>query len=93
MRFGLFSLLFVREFSYYLVTQYTCLIASYVLLNFPITPAELAKTVFFEFPLSEWLFIIGYVSHISKIIITYLVSGPLAYPTPIELVASSAPSS
>ena len=35
MRFGLFSLLFVRELSYYLVTQYTCLIASYVLLNFP----------------------------------------------------------
>jgi len=66
MRFGLFSLLFVREFSYYLITQYTCLIASYVLLNFPITPANLAKTVFFEFPLSEWLFIIGYVSHIPQ---------------------------
>lgn len=68
MRFGLFSLLFVREFSYYLVTQYTCLIASYVLLNFPISPAELAKTVFFEFPLSEWLFVIGYVCHISKLL-------------------------
>jgi cellulose synthase/poly-beta-1,6-N-acetylglucosamine synthase-like glycosyltransferase len=93
MRFGLFSLLFVREFSYYLVTQYTCLIASYVLLDFPTTPAELAKTVFFEYPLSQWLFIIGYVSHISKIIITLRVSGPFAYSTPIVQVASSALSS
>ncbi len=93
MRFGLFSLLFVREFSYYLVTQYTCLIASYVLLNFPISPTELAKTVFFEFPLSEWLFIIGYVSQISKIIITYWTFGLLAYLTKIEPVVSAAPSS
>jgi cellulose synthase/poly-beta-1,6-N-acetylglucosamine synthase-like glycosyltransferase len=92
MRFGLVSLLFVREFSYYLVTQYTCLIAGYVLLNFPIRPAELAKTVFFEFPLSEWLFIIGYVSHNSKII-PCRGWEHIAYPTIIEPVASAVPSS
>jgi hypothetical protein len=58
MRFGLVSLLMVREWSYYLVTQYTCLMLGFVILGFPETPAQLIKLIFFQYPLSEWFFII-----------------------------------
>lgn len=57
-RFGLFSLLVVREFFYYLVTQYACLVAALIITQWPRNPTELARLVFFQFPLSEWFFII-----------------------------------
>lgn len=78
-RFGVFSLLAVRELSYYLITQvifstrlipgawvrsltnamqYTCLVLSMVILDFPKTPFALARMVFFPYPLSVWFFII-----------------------------------
>ena len=60
-RFGLFSLLLVREVSYYLVTQFTILVVSFVVLRFPRNPLELARLVFFQYPVSAWFFIIRYV--------------------------------
>jgi len=60
MRFGLFSLLFIRELSYYLVTQYCCLVFSIILTNFPKSPGTLARFIFFPYPVSEWFFIIRY---------------------------------
>lgn len=62
MRFGLVSLLLIREMSYYLVTQYCCLVASIIFTQFPKSPAKLAKFIFFPYPVSEWFFIIRYVS-------------------------------
>ena len=56
-RFGILSLLLIREASYYLVTQYTCLVVSMLFTNFPKNPINLAKFIFFPFPLSKWLFI------------------------------------
>jgi len=58
MRFGLFSLLLIRELSYYLVTQYCCLVISIVFTQFPKSPGTLARFVFFPYPVSEWFFII-----------------------------------
>lgn len=63
-RFGLLSLLVIREFSYYLVSQYTCLMISFLITGFPTSGMELKNLVFFEFPASEWLFIIGYACRI-----------------------------
>ena len=60
-RFGILSLLLIRELSYYLVTQYCCLVFSIILLDFPKSPMALARLVFFEYPASEWFFIIRYV--------------------------------
>jgi cellulose synthase/poly-beta-1,6-N-acetylglucosamine synthase-like glycosyltransferase len=76
-RFGVFSLLAVREVSYYLITQvsvinsspliaktdiavvkYTCLVLSFIILNFPKTPLAFARMVFFPYPLSVWFFVI-----------------------------------
>ena len=62
MRFGLFSLLFVREISYYLVTQFTILVFTFVVTRFPTSPISLAKLIFFTYPVSAWFFIIRYVS-------------------------------
>lgn len=61
-RFGIFSMLFVREWSYYLVTQYTCLVLGFVITKFPKTPMELARLIYFQYPVSQWLFFIRYVS-------------------------------
>ncbi|KAF8866737.1 N-acetylglucosaminyltransferas-like protein [Acephala macrosclerotiorum] len=69
-RFGLFSLLFIREWSYYLVTQYTCLVVSMVITQFPKTPGQLARLIFFQFPLSEWFFIISLLCLIATLYIT-----------------------
>jgi len=60
-RFGILSLLLIREMSYYIVTQYTCLVFNMVLTEFPKSPVALAKFVFFPFPVSEWFFITRYV--------------------------------
>ena len=59
-RFGLVSLLFIREMSYYLVTQYCCLVASIVILSFPTSGTELLRVLFFQYPVAYWLFVIRY---------------------------------
>lgn len=61
-RFGILSLLLIREWSYYLVTQYTCLVFSFLIVKFPRSGAELWKLVFFQYAVSQWLFIIRYVT-------------------------------
>ena len=60
-RFGVLSLLLIRESSYYLVTQYTCLVASFVVTKFPRSAEELSRLVYFQYPVSQWLFIIRFV--------------------------------
>jgi cellulose synthase/poly-beta-1,6-N-acetylglucosamine synthase-like glycosyltransferase len=60
-RFGVLSLLLIRESSYYLVTQYTCLVLSFVIVKFPTSGEELWKLVYFQYPISQWLFIIRFV--------------------------------
>ncbi|KAI9737621.1 MAG: hypothetical protein M1818_005625 [Claussenomyces sp. TS43310] len=57
-RFGLLSLLLIREVSYYLVTQYCCLVISIVILHFPKSPSLLVRFLFFQYPVAYWLFII-----------------------------------
>lgn len=57
-RFGLMSLLFIRELSYYLVTQYCCLVAGILILDFPRQPAQVLHVLFFQYPVAYWLFII-----------------------------------
>jgi cellulose synthase/poly-beta-1,6-N-acetylglucosamine synthase-like glycosyltransferase len=56
-RFGIFSLLFVREASYYLVTQHACLVLGLVVTRFPKSALGLARLMFFQYPVSQWLFI------------------------------------
>lgn len=60
-RFGLLSLLFIREWTYYLVTQYCCLVLSIIITDFPRSGSHLLHLVFFTFPLSMWFFVIRYV--------------------------------
>lgn len=59
-RFGLLSLLWVRESSYYLISQYLCLVFSIVITDFPKSGSELYKLVFFQYPVAWWLFILRY---------------------------------
>lgn len=61
-RFGLLSLLLVREVSYYLVSQNTCLLLSFIINDFPRSPRGLADLVFFRYPMAEWFFFATYVS-------------------------------
>jgi len=60
-RFGLVSLLLIRELSYYLVTQYCCLVLSLVIVDFPTSPQMLLHFLFFQYPVAYWLFIVRYV--------------------------------
>jgi hypothetical protein len=53
-RNGIFSLLVIREMSFYLVSQHTCLLISFVITNFPNNGSSLARLVFFQYPLAEW---------------------------------------
>ncbi|KAF2810383.1 N-acetylglucosaminyltransferas-like protein [Mytilinidion resinicola] len=69
-RFGIFSLLLIREVSYYLVTQYTCLVLSFLIVKFPKTGSELFKLVYFQYPISQWLFIISIVCLVATLWIT-----------------------
>ena len=62
-RFGLASLLFIRELSYYLVTQYCCLVLSILITSFPTRPAEVIRVLFFQYPVAYWLFLIRYVGN------------------------------
>jgi cellulose synthase/poly-beta-1,6-N-acetylglucosamine synthase-like glycosyltransferase len=55
-RFGVFSLLFVREISYYLVTQHTCLVISFIITSWPHNVQEFVKLIFFRYPMAEWFF-------------------------------------
>lgn len=66
-RFGVLSLLLIRETSYYLVTQYTCLVLSFLIVKFPSSGEELWALVYFQYPVSQWLFIIRFVrpDHVS----------------------------
>lgn len=60
-RFGILSLLLIREWSYYLVTQYTCLVASFLITKFPRSGTDLFVLLFFQYPVAWWLFFIRYV--------------------------------
>lgn len=53
-RLGLVSLLLIREMSYYLVSQHTCLLLSFVITDWPNSPGSLAKLVFFRYAMAEW---------------------------------------
>ncbi|MCJ1331218.1 hypothetical protein MMC10_007906 [Thelotrema lepadinum] len=72
-RFGLFSLLFIREISYYLTSQFTLLVVAIVILRFPDSGISLAHLVFFTYPVSAWFFIISIVCLILTLWITNLV--------------------
>ena len=62
-RFGLLSLLWIRESSYYLISQYLCLVISIIITDFPQTGSELYKLLFFQYPVAWWLFILRYGFH------------------------------
>ncbi|TVY17287.1 putative glycosyltransferase [Lachnellula arida] len=70
-RFGLLSLLWVRESSYYLISQYLCLVFSIVVTNFPRSGTELYNLVFFQYPVAWWLFILSLVSLFGTLYITF----------------------
>lgn len=55
-RFGVLSLLFVREISYYLVTQHTCLLLSFLITSWPHNVSEFVRLIFFRYPMAEWFF-------------------------------------
>ncbi len=58
--------------SYYLVTQYTCLVFGFVILKFPKSAGELFRLVFFQFPLSEWFFITRFALILAFELINYI---------------------
>ncbi|KAH6691149.1 nucleotide-diphospho-sugar transferase [Leptodontidium sp. MPI-SDFR-AT-0119] len=70
-RFGLLSLLWIRESSYYLITQYLCLVISIVITDFPSTGAELYKLLFFQYPVAWWLFMLSIISFFGTLYITF----------------------
>ncbi|KAH8809374.1 glycosyltransferase like family 2-domain-containing protein [Xylogone sp. PMI_703] len=72
-RFGLLSLLWIRESSYYLVTQYLCLVASIIITQFPKTGEELYKLLFFQYPVAWWLFTFSIFSIFGTLYITFAV--------------------
>ena len=53
-RMGLTSLLFVRELSYYLVSQHTCLLLSFVITEWPHDVPSFVRLIFFRYPMAEW---------------------------------------
>ncbi|KAF2717268.1 glycosyltransferase family 2 protein [Polychaeton citri CBS 116435] len=53
-RFGIFSLLFIREISYYLVTMHTTLMLSFVINNWPHDVGSFVHLIFFRYPMAEW---------------------------------------
>ncbi|KAJ9353831.1 CAZyme family GT2 [Paecilomyces variotii] len=70
MRFGLLSLLLIREMSYYLVTQYCCLVLSVIILHFPKNPIAFARLIYFQYPISQWLFIVSAICLVATLWIT-----------------------
>ncbi|CAA9964660.1 hypothetical protein CFE70_008311 [Pyrenophora teres f. teres 0-1] len=69
-RFGVLSLLLIRESSYYLVTQYTCLVLSFVIVKFPTNWEALWRLVYFQYPVSQWLFVISIICLLATLWIT-----------------------
>ena len=57
MRFGILSIFLIRESSYYLVTQYCCLVFSIIITHFPKSPMKFAQELWFAYPMSIWFFI------------------------------------
>ncbi|CAK3870658.1 glycosyltransferase family 2 [Lecanosticta acicola] len=55
-RFGIVSLLLVREISYYLVSMHTCLLLSFIITDWPRNVGEFVKLIFFRYPMAEWFF-------------------------------------
>ncbi len=53
-RYGIVSLLLVREMSYYLVTQHTCLLLSFVITGWPVNAATFLQLLFFRYPMAQW---------------------------------------
>ena len=53
-RMGLVSLLFIRELSYYFVSQHTCLLLSFIINDWPHDVAGFVKLIFFRYPMAEW---------------------------------------
>lgn len=70
-RFGLLSLLWIRESSYYLISQYLCLVVSIVITDFPQSGSELYKLVFFQYPVAWWLFLLSIASLLGTLYITF----------------------
>jgi hypothetical protein len=54
--------------------QYTCLVLSFIILNFPKTPLALAHMIFFPYPLSVWFFIIRFVALQSHLLAEVLLT-------------------
>jgi cellulose synthase/poly-beta-1,6-N-acetylglucosamine synthase-like glycosyltransferase len=75
-RFGIMSLLLVRELSYYLITQYLCLVFSVVINRFPKSWHDLYVLVFFQYPIAWWLFIFRYVQFFNGFVFKQRVSSP-----------------
>lgn len=72
-RLGIFSLLFVRELSYYLMTQYLCLVLNIVIIDFPQSGEELYKLVFFQYPIAWWFWILSIVSFLGTLYVAFHV--------------------
>lgn len=53
-RFGCVSLFLTREMSYYLVTQHTCLLLSFVITGWPTNVASFVQLLFFRYPMAQW---------------------------------------
>ncbi|KAK5126405.1 hypothetical protein LTR85_010641 [Meristemomyces frigidus] len=53
-RMGLVSLLGIRELSYYLVSQHTCLLVSFIITDFPHDLPSFVKLIFFRYAMAEW---------------------------------------
>ncbi|KAI9679945.1 MAG: hypothetical protein M1817_004960 [Caeruleum heppii] len=72
-RIGLLSLLLFRELSYYLVTQYLCLIIALICVRFPKSGEGFVRLLFFQFPVAYWCFIVSVVCLIATLVIVYRV--------------------
>ncbi|OKL55918.1 hypothetical protein UA08_08825 [Talaromyces atroroseus] len=70
-RFGIMSLLFIRELSYYLITQYLCLVLSVVITRFPKSWHDLYVLVFFQYPIAWWLFIFSVLALAGTLWVTF----------------------
>ncbi|EME41038.1 glycosyltransferase family 2 protein [Dothistroma septosporum NZE10] len=55
-RFGIISLLAIREISYYLVTLHTALLLSFIIVDWPTSVGAFVRLIFFRYPMAEWFF-------------------------------------
>ncbi|KAL1970099.1 hypothetical protein VTN77DRAFT_6504 [Rasamsonia byssochlamydoides] len=97
-RFGLLSLLYIRELSYYLITQYLCLVISIIITDFPKTGEELVTLLFFQYPVAWWLFLMSIVAFLATLYITFharsefvswwmIIAFTVTYPAQLMLTA------